>query len=422
MLVSNRHFSKTHLPIKALAVCLLLAIAPLAYACSVPVFRYALEHWQPDPYQVLILSKGPLSDDDQALAAKLDSTEEGSISYANITVSRVDVLQDEKASELTELLGENFQASFESPEIVLLYPQSSQSGPVAWRGPLTSENVDALISSPARQQISDWILDGESAVWVLVGVGDAEKDKQVEETLRSQLAILEKELELEDLEIIEAEAQFGKDTKVELRLGLKLLVLDRNDPQEKIFAATLLRSEYDLEEIGEPFAIPVFGRGRAHLALVGGGINPENIKDSCSFLIGDCSCEVKRLNPGVDLLFALDWDDLVVGSAGSDKALPDLVGIGLYSDEPLQEFEDETENTNGEEIEVATADSEPIEPQHDETSKPSLEVVQQPAEPKQTDVEEVGTDSFGRQLTFWFAALIALGVLLAALATVRLRA
>ena len=36
-----------------------------------PVFRYALEHWYPDPYQAVILHRGAISDDDEALVAKL---------------------------------------------------------------------------------------------------------------------------------------------------------------------------------------------------------------------------------------------------------------------------------------------------------------------------------------------------------------
>ncbi len=429
MFFSNRLFSNTRfpvkaLPVKALVVCLLLAVAPIACACSVPVFRYALEHWRPDPYQAVILSRGSLSEDAEALAAKLEATENGSKTYANITVRRVDVQLEEEASELTELLGPKYRESIESPEIVLLYPQSSQSGPLAWRGPLTSENVDALVSSPARRQITEWILDGVSAVWVLVGVGDAEKDKLAEDTLRTELALLEKELKLEDIEIIEAESQYGKDTKVELRLGLKLLVLDRDDPKEKIFAATLIKSEDDLEELGQPVAIPVFGRGRAFLALVGKGINPSNIKESCRFLIGDCSCEVKRLNPGVDLLFAYNWDDLVVGSAGTDQSLPDLVGIGLYSEASLDELKIDSEIPRAEGSEEATTENSPIETQRDKAPQMTFDVAQEPfkaSESTQVDVKATSSSSFGQRLTLWLAVLIALGALLAAIATVRLR-
>ena len=35
--------------------------ASLAQACSVPVFRYALEQWRPDPFPVVVFHKGELT-------------------------------------------------------------------------------------------------------------------------------------------------------------------------------------------------------------------------------------------------------------------------------------------------------------------------------------------------------------------------
>jgi hypothetical protein len=54
-------------------------------------------------------------------------------------------------------------------------------------------------------------------------------------------------------------------------------------------------------------AFAVFGRGRALFAQVGKGITEQNIEEDCTFLIGPCGCEVKRANPGTDLLIAADW-------------------------------------------------------------------------------------------------------------------
>src|SRR5205807_1381286 len=50
------------------------------------------------------------------------------------------------------------------------------------------------------------------------------------------------------------------------------------------------------------------GRGIALYALVGKGITAENIAKAAGFLVGECSCEVRRQNPGVDLLMAADWE------------------------------------------------------------------------------------------------------------------
>jgi hypothetical protein len=52
---------------------------------------------------------------------------------------------------------------------------------------------------------------------------------------------------------------------------------------------------------------PVFGQGRVLYALVGAGINEMTIAETCGFLVGACSCQVKALNPGTDLLIWADW-------------------------------------------------------------------------------------------------------------------
>jgi hypothetical protein len=305
-----------------------------ALPCKVPVFRYALEYWVPDSYEVVILHRGKLSEHEESMVAKMKEKAADSDGFINMRVQSINVEENGESKLLTQVLGSDFENTIVSPEIVLLYPAESQSGPLAWRGPLTTENVDALFDSPARKQITEWILDGESIVWVLVGVGDPKKDKPAEQLFLSEIPRLEKVIEMRDIDVIKSEKQFGKNTNVELRFGIKLLVLDRNDPKEKIFAATLVRSEKDLEELGQPFAIPVFGRGRAHLSLAGKGINPKMIEATCRFLIGDCSCEIKRLNPGVDLLFAVNWDELVGGTGAPNKPLPELDGVTTYVDVP----------------------------------------------------------------------------------------
>src|SRR4051794_550974 len=42
-----------------LIACLLFG--PQTFACSVPVFRYALERWQPAKYELVVYHRGPLS-------------------------------------------------------------------------------------------------------------------------------------------------------------------------------------------------------------------------------------------------------------------------------------------------------------------------------------------------------------------------
>ncbi|MBV8878389.1 MAG: hypothetical protein JO332_00360, partial [Planctomycetaceae bacterium] len=71
-----------------------------------------------------------------------------------------------------------------------------------------------------------------------------------------------------------------------------------------------------------PVAFPIFGRGRALWALAGAGLNAQFIAEAGTFLTGACSCEAKEFNPGVDLLFAADWE-AGLSAAPERERLPD---------------------------------------------------------------------------------------------------
>src|SRR5262249_42605094 len=61
---------------------------------------------------------------------------------------------------------------------------------------------------------------------------------------------------------------------------------------------------------------PIFGRGRALCSLEGKALAAKDIEEAARFLCGACSCQVKELNPGVDLLIAADWDELIEAEPG----------------------------------------------------------------------------------------------------------
>ncbi|HMJ91098.1 MAG TPA: hypothetical protein VK530_14845, partial [Candidatus Acidoferrum sp.] len=97
----------------------------------------------------------------------------------------------------------------------------------------------------------------------------------------------------------------------------------------------------DLESEQEPMAYPIFGRGRALFALVGKGINRETIDEACSFVVGPCSCVVKELNPGQDILISAAWGDVTpvdssldeqLQGAGSKPGTPVAIAPGLPSE------------------------------------------------------------------------------------------
>ena len=93
-----------------------------------------------------------------------------------------------------------------------------------------------------------------------------------------------------------------------LKMSFSILRVSRTDAAEKHFVHILRHMEKDLSAAAEPMVIPVFGRGLALYAIVGKGITENNVADAATFLTSACSCEVKQLNPGVDLLMTVDWD------------------------------------------------------------------------------------------------------------------
>jgi hypothetical protein len=76
-----------------------------------------------------------------------------------------------------------------------------------------------------------------------------------------------------------------------------------------------------------PIVYPLYGRGRALVAFTPENLNADNIAQAAMFLCGACSCEVKALNPGVDLLVSADWDGGLMGRAVKDPPLPPLVSL-----------------------------------------------------------------------------------------------
>jgi hypothetical protein len=120
-----------------------------------------------------------------------------------------------------------------------------------------------------------------------------------------------------------------------LSYGFPILTVSPHEPAERLFIDMLLKSESDLyKHTDEPMVFPVFGRGRALGCLFGEYITERNIQDASAFLSGSCSCEVKALNPGVDLLIAAAWDQVVFDSFVEDTPLPELTGV--MPDAPAQ--------------------------------------------------------------------------------------
>jgi len=276
----------------------------LSHACDLPVFRWALENWAADPYALFVYHDGPLAAADAAVIDALNAAGPDTGGLANCRITPVDIAQP--MDPFLEDLWKH-QPAPATPWIVARYPHALPNPSYVWSGPLTPENANALLDSPARQEIVRRLASEDTAVWVFLGTGDVKRDAGSREVLVNNLKALSKTVEIVPLDVDTNEAA----EPVPWDLQFSLLDLDRSDPAEQPFIQMLLKSEDDLSGIDAPMAIPVFGRGRALYALVGGGIAPDLIEEACMYIAGRCTCEVKDQNPGIDLLMTADWDSVM---------------------------------------------------------------------------------------------------------------
>ena len=181
---------------------------------------------------------------------------------------------------------------------------------VAWDGPWNAETVAALTDSPCRRRIADRLLAGDAAVWVLLQTGRREAGRRRGRTHSAGTG----------------SAGRRRDSRP---CPAPWFRVSRTDPAEKLLVETLLSSEPDLRGRDEPMAFPVFGRGRVLYALVGAGVNADNVRHTLDFLVGGCSCTIKRQNPGVDLLLTADWGVITptrrkrtAGLSAADEIVP----------------------------------------------------------------------------------------------------
>jgi hypothetical protein len=90
----------------------------------------------------------------------------------------------------------------------------------------------------------------------------------------------------------------------------------------------LLNSRSDLQEHkNEPMVFPVFGRGRLLDCLFGENISEKNLQGAISFLAASCSCDVKQLDFGMNLLIGAPWDRAIMDYFSDDASLPELTGV-----------------------------------------------------------------------------------------------
>ncbi|MFA6563670.1 MAG: hypothetical protein WCV00_17330 [Verrucomicrobiia bacterium] len=290
-------------------------------ACNVPVFRYALERWPADAYRVTVFHRGELAAAQKEVVQALVAASESS---ANLVVAAVDAAKELPAHHKDAW---NLVKDAALPTVLVQYPASAQTDRPLWSGPLTVENARSLVDSPARRQLAERLQKGESAVWLLLESGDAAQDKKVADLLAVETKRVEKEIELPPA----APDDPSMSADVPLRIAFSVLRVSRNDPAEQMFVRMLCGLREEVAKEKGPLVFPVFGRGRALDGFAGAQVTAELIENVIAFICGACSCEVKSMNPGVDLLVATDWDAALTGQAVKDPPLPALISLSALA-------------------------------------------------------------------------------------------
>ena len=298
---------------------LLLEIA--ASACSVPVFRYALERWPVSPYGAVVIADAPLTAAEQEAFSFLEMASDLEKSAPLNLMVRQWTSEELAKSSLAKVLP---KPRDRRAQLHLIFPASKGSHPPIWSGALTMAAAKSLMDTPFRKSLAKKILEGNSGVCILLESGDKARDDAAAKALEGYLAEVTKALALPsgitkvDGSITgDGPANYDPTDQLRSAIPLKVTFTSMRLPRkgvDSILVALLMSLEDDLAEYSDqPMVFAVYGRARVLPPLIGEGITLNNVGEIAAFLVGACSCQVKALNPGVDLLLGHDWDRAVLG-------------------------------------------------------------------------------------------------------------
>ena len=333
------------------ATLLTLLLSSVATACNIPVFRYALERWRPDICEVIVFHDGNFTEAQKSFLSGLDAASVDSNGIANMKVVRQHVGESMDDSIATLWAGLQSQEVKPALPYVVVRSMVGRGKSVnSWRGSIDDAAASAILNSPIRRELTRRLVTGDSAVWLVLKSSNTERNSAVTALLTQQLKELGNKIPLP-----EGIGLPGSELFSDIPLLMKFSVLEiaPTDPAESYLVNFLHGMDPDSRLADQPLVVPVFGRGRALEVIPASKVDAGLIEDLTLFLCGACSCQVKDMNPGFDLLLAKDWNTELFGedaedvaeqmkSADEDIALPELVLIppGRKSTEAAQAGKD----------------------------------------------------------------------------------
>ena len=298
---------------RPILIIILFALASTAYACNIPVFRYALERWRPATCELIVFHDSEISAQGETFVRAMELATLENDGSANATIIRAQI--DDESSDnfrpVLKMLREKHKV--ELPYIVVRTNLGRGQTINHWHGTLDDARTANLLQSPVRKELSKRLLRGDSIVWLLLQSPDKKKTQAAQRLLTKNFEALQKKVTLPD-----GIGLPGSELHSEVPLLIKFssLEIDPTDEQEQFLVQLLTGFEPQAVSDGEPLLVPVFGRGRALEVIPARDLDDHLIEDVTMFLSGACSCQVKEQNPGFDLLMTEDWDTQLFGEDG----------------------------------------------------------------------------------------------------------
>jgi len=222
------------------------------------------------------------------------------------------------------------KSSQSNEKIILKYPADKRIKNIVWEAPLSIQNLDKIMNSPAREEFVDKILNGDSLVFLLLEGSNSKQNNRIANVILTNISLLENKIKLpheytdiskEDLKIY--------DTNIVFKLSM--MRLSRTNLQEKVFINILTKSlPKSIYKQSDPIVFPVFARGRMLSAFREKDVNYKTLRRACEYVAGECSCEIKSGNPGFDIFIPTGWDFEKNKSLISNIVLPPLSGFSEF--------------------------------------------------------------------------------------------
>ncbi len=299
---------------RLLSLVMLLSLSLDALACNIPVFRYALERWQTDSYEIVVFYD-ELSSEQQSFVAQLEASSNENNGPANAVVvrSKSDGTSSTPESNAGLLKTISQSPGFKLPYVVVRSQAGQGRAIQPWHGPLDEAKQIGLFDSPVRKELVRRLQNGHSVVWLVVKSNNTTSSTEIIDLLKSQCEELATKIKLPDgIGLPGSELH----SEVPLLVKFSYLEIDPKDSREQFLVNLFSGVHPELTNNDEPLIVPVFGRGRALEVIPASDVNPALMEDLTLFMSGACSCQVKEKNPGFDLLLSTNWNRELFGENG----------------------------------------------------------------------------------------------------------